>query len=377
MGRKRVVVLGASGSIGKSTIDILRKFQDNFELVGFSVHSNLEIAKKIKNLFPEAVFYSTKENDYLYNINCKVLEKLIAETKPDIVVNGISGSQGLKASVTVLQAGVNLALANKETVVNGGNLVFSFAQKNNAEIIPVDSEHAAIFRLINSHGKENIKKIIITASGGPFVFKSEEELKYITVEDALKHPTWKMGGKITIDSATLANKGLEVIEAVYLFNVPVEKIAVTVHPQSIVHSMVQTVNGEVYAQMSPPDMRNPIFSALTFPELPPEYLKPLDFTENINLEFFPPRWDVFPLLKLGFQAAQKQAGYPLAFNCSNEEAVQAFINGKIGFTDIPTVVEHILNLDYSKPPLSFDDVYALEENTRKIARAYISKIAVK
>ncbi len=366
--KKRILLLGASGSIGNSSLKVLRRFEDSFELAGFSVHSNMKAAAKIQKEFPNAVFHST------YTDISACVKQLIEESRADIAVNGIAGSEGLKASAEVISAGLDLALANKESIVTAGELIFQHARKTGTKIIPVDSEHSAIFNLINVHGKQNIKKIIITASGGPFRNTPKNELAHITLKEALNHPTWKMGGKITIDSASLANKALEIIEAVKLFEMPYNKIEVTIHPQSIVHSMVQTINGEVYAQMSPPDMCNPILDALTFPALSKSFLPPLDFSKIINLEFIPPRFDDFPMLKLGFEAAKKLASYPIAFNAANEKAVEAFFAGKIGFTGLQKVVEHVLSADWAVKPASYNEVYAIEEKAKHAALTYIKGI---
>ena len=373
MGRKRVVVLGAGGSIGKNSLEIIRRFSDRFVLAGFSVHSNSDFAKTLLAEFTDAQFVSTKKknSNLKHEIDAEAVRRLIEKSKADIVINGIAGSAGLKASVEVIKSGLDLALANKETIVEAGELIFQDAEKSGSTIIPVDSEHAAIFQLINAHKKENIEKIIITASGGPFLNTPREKLSTMKLEDALKHPTWKMGGKISIDSASLANKALEVIEAVKLFSFPPEKIEVTVHPQSIIHSMVQCKNGEIFAQASPPDMKNPILNALSFPKVPESFLKPLDFSQIINLEFMPPRTDDFPMLSLGFEAAKKGGAYPIAFNVANEEAVDAFIKGKIGFTDLADITQEVLNSDWTMKPSSYEEVYDYENRARAIALARI------
>lgn len=373
MGRKRVVVLGAGGSIGKNSLEIIRRFSDRFVLAGFSVHSNSDFAKTLLAEFTDAQFVSTKKknSNLKHEIDAEAVRQLIEKSKADIVINGIAGSAGLKASVEVIKSGLDLALANKETIVEAGELIFQDAEKSGSTIIPVDSEHAAIFQLINAHKKENIEKIIITASGGPFLNTPREKLSTMKLEDALKHPTWKMGGKISIDSASLANKALEVIEAVKLFSFPPEKIEVTVHPQSIIHSMVQCKNGEIFAQASPPDMKNPILNALSFPKVPESFLKPLDFSQIINLEFMPPRTDDFPMLSLGFEAAKKGGAYPIAFNVANEEAVDAFIKGKIGFTDLADITQEVLNSDWTMKPSSYEEVYDYENRARAIALARI------
>lgn len=373
MAKKRVIVLGAGGSIGKNSLEIIRRFPDRFVLAGFSVHSNSDFAKTLLAEFTDAQFVSTKKknSDLKHEIDAEAVRQLLEKSKADIVINGIAGSAGLKASVEVIKSGLDLALANKETIVEAGELIFQDAEKSGSTIIPVDSEHAAIFQLINAHKKENIEKIIITASGGPFLNTPREKLSTIKLEDALKHPTWKMGGKISIDSASLANKALEVIEAVKLFSFPPERIEVTVHPQSIIHSMVQCKNGEIYAQASPPDMKNPILNALSFPKMSETFLKPLDFSQIINLEFMPPRTDDFPMLTLGFEAAKKGGAYPIAFNVANEEAVDAFIKGKIGFTDLADIVQEVLNSDWTMKPSSYEEVYDYENRARAIALARI------
>ena len=373
MGRKRVVVLGAGGSIGKNSLEIIRRFPDRFVLAGFSVHSNSDFAKTLLAEFADAQFVSTKKknSNLKHEIDAEAVRQLLEKSKADIVINGVAGSAGLKASVEVIKSGLDLALANKETIVEAGELIFQDAEKSGSTIIPVDSEHAAIFQLINAHKKENIEKIIITASGGPFLNTPREKLSTMRLEDALKHPTWKMGGKISIDSASLANKALEVIEAVKLFSFPPEKIEVTVHPQSIIHSMVQCKNGEIFAQASPPDMKNPILNALSFPKVPESFLKPLDFSQIISLEFMPPRTDDFPMLALGFEAAKKGGAYPIAFNVANEEAVDAFIKGKIGFTDLADITQEVLNSDWTMKPSSYEEVYDYENRARAIALARI------
>ncbi len=372
---KKVLLLGASGSIGKSTLDIIRNFKDRFRLAGFSVHGNIPFAEKIKAEFPGAVFYSTKnaETVFKHQTDETAIKKLISEVEPDIILNGIAGYAGLKASVCAIDAGIDLALANKETIVTAGELILKEALKKKINIIPVDSEHAAIFYLINAYKKSNIEKIIITASGGAFKNTPVQELKSITVRQALQHPTWNMGGKITIDSASLANKALEIIEAVKLFGIPAKKIIPVIHTQSIIHSMIQTVNGEIYAQLSPPDMRNPIFNALTYPDLPPAYLKPLDFSKTFTLDFSPPRFEDFPLLKLGMETAEKLAAYPIAFNSANEEAVEAFLKEKISFTDIASVVQEVLNYDWSMKPSCFKEIYILDSSAREKAQACIRR----
>lgn len=378
---KRILVLGASGSIGKSTLDIIKKFPDHFSLAGFSVNKNIAFAETLKAEFPSAkVFIASQELNLSLNsdhksqekIYDKALEDFIRACEADIAVNGISGAAGLRASVICLDAKLDLALANKESIVMAGSLLKAKAKTSRVKIIPVDSEHAAIFSLINAFGKNALSKIILTASGGPFRKFTRSELSHVSLAEALNHPTWKMGGKISIDSATLANKALEVIEAVKLFDVPPEDIIVTVHPESIIHSMIQLRSGEIYAQASPPDMRFPILQALEFPTLPPAYLQPLDFSKKFSLNFEPPRMDDFPLLKMGFDVAKRGGNYPIAFNAANEIAVEKFLQGRLQFLDIEKIVKKVLENDWSGKAKSFDEVLQTDSQVRKLSEAVFS-----
>lgn len=359
---KKVLVLGASGSIGKNTLNIIRAFPDRFSLTGFTVGKNKEAAEAIKSEFPKAACFIASEQPLETE-----LPDFINRCDADIAVNGISGAIGLRVSIFCIEAKLDLALANKESIVMAGDLLKNFARKNGVRIIPVDSEHSAIFCLINAFGKSAVDTIILTASGGPFRTIPAVDLKNVSIADALNHPTWKMGGKISIDSATLANKALEVIEAVKLFDVPAENILVTVHPESIIHSMIALTSGEIYAQASPPDMRFPILQALQFPQLASPYLKPLDFSKRFSLHFEPPRFTDFPLLKLGFKVAERGAAYPIAFNAANEIAVEKFLTGGIGFLDIARIVETALQKDWSETPADFESVFAVDQKARRLA----------
>jgi 1-deoxy-D-xylulose-5-phosphate reductoisomerase len=335
--KRRIAILGATGSIGKSTLDVIRQSKsvgrDDFEVVLLSSYTDEEGLLKLGEEFPGAVPALARKGGLL---------KAISETAPDITVNGIAGAAGLEPSAAAISAGSDLALANKETIVMAGPLIFSMAAEKKVRILPVDSEHSAIFNLINAHGRDNVEEILLTASGGPFRQLSFKELEAVTAKDALAHPTWKMGPKITIDSASMANKGLEVIEAVRLFNMAPEKIKVLVHPQSIVHSMVRMKDGAVYAQISRPDMRLPIHEALYWPEIAPSPFGALDF-ENLRLEFEKPDGEKFPMLPLAYQAAGLGGLYPCMYNGANEAAVEAFFAEKAGFLDIPRIVEYVLN----------------------------------
>lgn len=345
---KKVLVLGATGSIGQSTLSIIdlanqMASQKVFSVCGVTSNTNSVVYDIAKKYCCPAVLVSKD--------SLEGLKELIKTCGADIAVNGIAGAAGLLPSVYVLEAGIDLALANKETVVMAWNIVKNIAKKNSSKIIPVDSEHSAVFSLINKCGKKNIKNIIITASGGPFRDFSFEQLKDITPAQALKHPTWKMGSKITIDSSTLANKGLEVIEASRLFDAPAQNIKVVIHPQSTVHAFVQTLDGTLYAQMSAPDMKRPIYAALIYPEtkecpLPLDTLGGVLDTQNplkkFSLDFYPPDTKRFLMLDLAYKALQKGFCGTIAYNAANEVAVDAFCKGKIKFFDIAKVVKNTM-----------------------------------
>jgi 1-deoxy-D-xylulose-5-phosphate reductoisomerase len=392
--KKRVAVLGATGSIGKSTLDIIRNERDHFEPVLFTARENLPELLKLKKEFPGALVAlldSTKafhkandfarfaEIDYLGK---EGILKAISEVKADITVNGISGAAGLEPSFAAIHAGSDLALANKETIVMAGNLILKLAEEKKVRIIPVDSEHSAIFKLLEAHGKDKVSELILTASGGPFKNYSLEELSRVAPNEALAHPTWSMGPKISVDSATLANKGLEVIEAAFLFGFSQDKIKVTVHPQSIVHSMVRLKNGAVYAQMSKPDMKLPIHEALNWPAAeysPYSESSFLDF-DSLSLSFEKPDLERFPMLALAYQALEEDY-LPIAYNAANEAAVEAFLANKLSFLDISRVVSYVMNMQSGKPDSirarkepTIETVLALDQEARSLAAELIGSI---
>lgn len=355
---KKVLVLGCTGSIGTSTLDIINNMSADFKVCGLQAHSNKQELERLSNEYKCPSLLTTEDNSE------EAFQKLIDASKPDIVVNGIAGSSGLMPSKVVLENKIPLALANKETIVMAGPLIKELAKKNQTKILPVDSEHSAIFNLLERIGKDSISKIVITASGGPFRTFSTEELAHVTVEQALNHPTWKMGKKITIDSSTLANKGLEVIEAAYLFDADPEQIEVVVHPQSLIHSLVRTKDGMLYAQISDPDMKHPIFGALTWPENKETYLKPFELFDT-TMTFYKPRMNDFPLLSYAFECIKLRGGYPIVFNAANEVAVQAFLDKKISYTNIAKIVRSILDKNWSEKPVDFDAVFEIDKRARK------------
>jgi 1-deoxy-D-xylulose-5-phosphate reductoisomerase len=352
-------------------MDILRKGADDFEVVLLSAHTNRDDLYALAAEFPGALLAlsgvapgSGAEKIHYYGL--PGLLRAIADAGADIVVNGISGAEGLRPSMAALQAGADLALANKETIVMAAPLVFALAAEKQRRILPVDSEHSAIFNLIAAHGRDSVEEILLTASGGPFRKKNMEELAHISPQEALAHPTWKMGPKITIDSASLANKGLEVIEAAGLFGLPAGRIKVVVHPQSVVHSMVRLRDGAVYAQLSKPDMRLPIHGALYYPQCRPCSFGRLDF-DALTLEFEKPDFGRFPMLPLAYEAARAGAAYPTAYNAANEVAAAAFLKNAIGFLDIPRIVDYVLNSDWSTLDRDIDSIMEADARARRLA----------
>lgn len=379
--KKRIIVLGCTGSIGKSTLELVREFPELFEVAGLQAHTNEKELLDLGNEFSCTQLCLTGKNIGADVLNSRIIyygkssiNNLIKYTEADIVVNGISGAEGLIPSVTTLKSGKNLALANKETMVMAGSIIKKIAKENNVKILPVDSEHSAIFSLIEKCGIENIANITITASGGAFKNFSKDELENATLEQALQHPTWNMGPKITIDSATLANKGLEVIEANQLFDLPAEKINVVIHPQSLVHSFVQTNDGDLYAQISKPDMRHPILTALTYPDVIENSLDKIDFTKPFQMEFLPPRFDDFPMLNLAYDVLKKGGSYPIVYNAVNEIAVGAFRNKQIKFTEIAKLVEKTMALDWSKNCTEIDEVVQIDYQARNNALQILKEL---
>ncbi len=350
---KNIVVLGSTGSIGKNTLEVARNLKDKFRVIGLSANSRWEllseqikefkpryvalnnnhVAEKVKERFPD------NQLKILTGNNC--LEEIVSNDEVDVVVSAVVGAVGLPAAIATIQRGKILALANKESLVMAGHIVMPLAKKN--QILPVDSEHSAIFQSLQSGKRSEIKRVIITASGGPFYDYPEEKLSDVTPAQALKHPTWQMGQKITIDSATLMNKALEIIEAKWLFNLTAEQIDVVIHPQSIIHSLVEFCDGSVIAQMGMPDMKVPIQYALTYPERMHLGVKPLDLPGIGSLTFKKPDMEKFPALRLGYEAVREGGTVGATLNAANEVAVQAFLDGKIKFTQIATHVEKVIN----------------------------------
>ncbi len=371
---KKVLILGATGSIGKSSVEILRSEKEKFTVCGLTSFSKRDELESLGKEFNCPTTLVSEEG-------ADSIKRLIDKTKPDIVINGIAGSAGLLPSVFVLEAGINLALANKESVVMAWPVISGIAKKTGSQILPVDSEHSAVFTLINKFGKANLDKIIITASGGPFRTFPPEKLLTVTVNDALKHPTWNMGKKITIDSATLGNKGLEVIEACRLFDAKPADIKVVIHPQSVVHSLIRTKDGIVYAQLSEPDMKHPILQALEWPEITGNFMRPFDLTDELilgiegkrTLTFERPRFKDFPMLSIAYMAAEKNKSFTIAYNAANEVAVQAFIDGRLSFPGISETVGKVLSSDWSGEVRDLKDVFEADKKARECAESFCCK----
>jgi 1-deoxy-D-xylulose-5-phosphate reductoisomerase len=375
--KKKVAVLGATGSIGKNALDVIARGKNDFDVVLLSANSDAKGLAEAGNSWPDADTVLCGEPG-----GRERLLAAIAGCGADITLNGISGAAGLEPSIAAIEAGSDLALANKETLVMAGPLVLKRAKEKNVNIIPVDSEHSAIFHLIEAHlipnqevSFDRLDEIILTASGGPFRNFTLKEMENVTPEAALAHPTWNMGAKISIDSASMANKGLEVIEAARLFNFPPEKIKVVIHPQSIIHSMIRMKNGTVYAQLSRPDMRHPIQAALYYtkddiPKGGETVFGRLEF-DSLSLDFYQPDTEEFPLLALAYEAVKKGGLYPCAYNGANEAAVAAFLKGRIGFLDIGRITRYLLDRDWSAEPRDIAEVMEADALAKKIVEKEI------
>lgn len=380
---KNVVILGSTGSIGKNALNVIRNLRHKYKAVGLSANSSWELlAEQVNEFKPENVSLVDGRNinklkNKLTGNSVQILNgddsvrKMVSGENVDIVISAIVGAAGLPAALEVIKNGKTLALANKEALVMAGNLVMSMADEKGVKILPVDSEHSAIFQALSAGRPSEVKRIIITASGGPFYDHPEEKLSDVTVEEALNHPTWRMGRKITIDSATLMNKALEIIEAKWLFDLDTTQIEVIIHPGSIVHSLVEFCDGSVIAQMGMPDMKVPIQYALTYPDRENGNTEPLDLAKLGSLVFREPDMKKFPALRLGFEAAEKGGTMGATLNAANEVAVQAFLDEKIKFTDIVKTVEHVMEKhNFIKDPdlqkIMDADNYAREETKRCI-----------
>lgn len=379
---KKISILGSTGSIGTQTLEICREYKNDYKVVALSCNRSTELMlKQIVEFEPEyAVCYDEVSYKNLKNeidtLSIKVkllpglegLKQISALPDTDIVVSSLVGNIGLEPTIEAIKCGKRVALANKEVLVTSGELIMALAKEYNSEIIPVDSEHSAIFQCLEGNKYSEIDKIILTASGGPFRQKTKAEIEKTDVSMALKHPNWTMGQKITIDSATLMNKGLEVIEAKWLFDVTPDQIDVVVHPESIIHSMVQYKDSSVIAQLGLPDMKLPILYSFTYPDRVDSDYKRLDLTELSKLTFEKPKFDVFPCLELAFDALRKGGTYTTVLNAANEELVNLFINEKIRFYDISDNIEKMIGKHNNIMKPTLDDILAVDKETREQIR---------
>jgi len=382
--KRRVAILGSTGSIGRQALDVISRHPDLFEVDTLTANTNSKLLIKQAMEFDVNSVVIADEEKYdevfkaLDHLDIKVfaghdsISRIVSGDNIDIVLTAIVGFSGLRPTVEAIKAGKVIALANKETLVAAGSIITKLAAEYKAPIIPVDSEHSAIFQCLQGHNGQ-IEKILLTSSGGPFFTKNAQEIANATVEQALNHPKWNMGAKITIDSASMMNKGLELIEAKWLFNVKASDIEILVHPQSIVHSMVQFMDGAVIAQMSHPDMRLPILYALSYPFRLDLDTKRLDFTEIRSLEFYKPDYYKFPCLRIATEAIEKGGNLPCAMNAANEAAVNHFLKGGMPFSSIPKVIENVLSGTKFVAEPSLEDIFHTDKQARELAHINIAK----
>ena len=393
MVRKGIAILGSTGSIGCNTLRVIETLETpRMRVVALAAGSNVErLAEQVKTHLPEVV--SVENEKAAHNLRGLLFERdvdlprivvgeeglveVATHPEADCVVSATVGAVGFVPTLRALEAGKRVALANKETLVMAGELMTRAAKKSGAELLPVDSEHNALHQCLRGEKREEVKRIVLTASGGPFRTKSKSEMREATVSDAMRHPTWSMGAKITIDSATLMNKGLEVIEAHWLFGFGPQEIGILVHPESVVHSMIELVDGSVIAQMGVTDMRHAIQYALTYPERHSCTLPPLDLTTISKLQFEAPDLDRFPCISLAYRALQEGGTLPAAMNAANEAAVAAFLDERICLTEIPLVIEGVMNSHETRPIDNIQTVLDVDHWARTAAVSEIDKIAKK
>lgn len=381
MSRKSLTILGSTGSIGRNALAVVSQHPNRFHIVGLSAHKNVsQIVKQIKAFHPDVVAVTNQEAFKEVSRLAGNLTRLLPGEEGaiavatyegvDMVVSAMTGAAGLKPTLAAIQAGKDIALANKETLVIGGELILSAVSSAGVRLIPIDSEHSAIFQSILGHSKKEIRRLILTASGGPFRSWPIQKMSKVTPKEALRHPNWEMGAKITIDSATMMNKGLEVIEAKWLFGVVPEDIEILVHPESIIHSMVEYIDGVVIAQLGIPDMRVPISYALGYPERMDVGLNRLDLAEMGKLTFERPDTKRFPALKLAYEAIKRGKTFPAVLNAANEIAVKAFLEERISFLRIPEVVSYVLE-KHEPEEVTLASVIEADQWGRKMASEYI------
>lgn len=376
---KRISILGSTGSVGQNVMNVARHLgPEKLKVVALSAHSNidllyeqaLEFKPEIIGVFDEkkALELSKRLPGIKVVSKMEGIQEVAAYPSSELVVNSIVGNNGLEPMLAAIEAKKDIALANKEVLVSAGELIMSACHKNNCRLIPIDSEHSAIFQCLEGHDIKHVGRLILTASGGPFLNHSKNELESASLDQALNHPTWTMGAKVTIDSSTLMNKGFEVIEAHWLFGVPLEKIDVIIHPQSIIHSMVEFIDNTILAQMGPPDMITPIQYALSYPEKFPGTLSPFDFTKHNQLQFFSPNFDKFACLKLAYEAQKRAGSFPCYLNAANETLVGRFLNKKISWMEISRKLEALMERHKKRAVSSIEEILDVDLEARMEAK---------
>jgi 1-deoxy-D-xylulose-5-phosphate reductoisomerase len=383
---RKLVILGSTGSIGTQTLELVDFLYPEWEIIALSANDNIKLLEKqIRKYNPlfAVVMNLSLVNELKYRIRdlktevldgMEGLEYIAAYDGADLIINSLVGAVGLKPSIAAIKAGNRLGLANKESLVIGGSIINEYIRDNRDMLLPIDSEHNAIFNILSGHKHDEIETIILTASGGPFLNYPVNKLKYVSVKEALNHPNWNMGGKISIDSATLMNKGLEVIEAHWLFKQSYDKIRVVVHPESIIHSMVEFTNKFIMAELGVSDMRMPIQNILEYPEIKKGIAESLDFFKLGKLTFMAPDTGKFPALRLAFEAGKAGGSLPVVLNAANEIAVASFMKEMIPFTKIPVVIEKVLNKHNKIENLSLNNIYQIDEWSRKITEEVIKDV---
>ena len=381
--KQTVAILGSTGSIGTQTLDVIDRHSELFEVYALTAHSNIDLlVEQAKRYLPEVVAIADERHyktlrEALDGLPVKVFAgadsicQIAAMSPIDTVVTAMVGYSGLLPTVKAIEAGKKIALANKETLVVAGELVTDLALRNRVDIVPIDSEHSAIFQCLVGENENSVEKLILTASGGAFRDTPKDDLRLATAADALRHPTWKMGAKITIDSATMMNKGFEVIEAHWLFDIPIDKIEVIIHPQSIVHSMVQFCDGSIKAQLGQPDMRHPIQYALTFPDRLDAQVERANLADIHQLTFERPDYEKFRNLGLAYDALRRGGNIPCILNAANEVAVDAFLKGKIGFFAMSDIIEQTISETAFISSPTLDDYIATDREARTRTSAKI------
>lgn len=382
---KNISVLGSTGSIGRSSLEVIDKLSHRFKVVGLTAGRNTQLLEKqVEKFRPKIVSLERKEEaeDLRRKFRGKSIKVTFAQegaeevasfSENDIVISAITGIDGLRPTLAAVREGKKVALANKESMVVAGPLIQDMIRKFGAQLIPVDSEHSGVFQCLAKEEMENVKKVILTASGGPFFSKSSSEMSDITLEEALNHPRWKMGKKVTIDSATLMNKGLELIEARWLFGLEPRQLGILIHPQSIVHSLVEMSDGSVLAQLGPTDMKLPIQYALTYPEREGSLLPSLDLSEIKALEFYKVNVEKFPIIKLARLALEEGESFPIALNAANEVVVSAFLEQRIKFMDISDAVTEIVENHQKRKAQSLEDIFDVDRETRRVSLDLLKK----